>query len=70
MTGELRTWRDGKEGYPLPWCDALDAPYWVVNFQWCGSREGWRKWQAGKPMSEIIPEIDRLLPTAPDTPSR
>jgi hypothetical protein len=48
-------------GYPLPWCDMLDVPYWRINAFLCNFRAGWREWQAGLPMSRIIPEIDALL---------
>lgn len=51
-------------GYPLPWCELLDAPYWQVNLALCVARDGWSIWQSHKPMVEIIPEIDRLLATA------
>ncbi len=47
--------------YPLPWCDALNAPYWAINLWLCGKREGWREWQSGKPMSAVIPRIDELI---------
>lgn len=49
------------EGYPLPWCDALDAPYWAINMDFILGLSGWLDWQSGKPMSEIIPKIDELL---------
>lgn len=49
------------DGYPLPWCDALGMPYWQVNFQLCAQRPGWRDWQRGKDMQEIIPRIDQLI---------
>jgi len=49
------------EAYPLPWCDALDMPYWQLNLMMVGRRPGWGAWQAHKPMAEIIPEIDRML---------
>jgi hypothetical protein len=48
--------------YPLPWCEWLDCPYWKINLALCFARPAWRKWQSGKPMAEIIPEIDRLRP--------
>ena len=57
----------GPAGYPLPWCDALDTPYWQVNMFLCNFRAGWREWQGGLPMSKIIPEIDKLLSPLPDT---
>lgn len=50
------------EGYPLPWCDAIDLPYWKVSYFLCHTREGWREWQTGKRMAEIIPHIDALIP--------
>lgn len=46
--------------YSLPWCDWADKPYWCVNIHLIFARPGWREWQSGKPMAEIIPEIDRL----------
>lgn len=49
------------QGYPLPWCDALDAPYWRANLLLGATRPGWTEWQARKDMREIIPEIDRVL---------
>lgn len=48
-------------GYPLPWCEQLDLPYWKVNMMLCGTVDGWRSWQAHKPMAEIIPKIDEKL---------
>ena len=54
------------EGYPLPWCDALDMAYWQVNYTLCGEPV-WREWQAGKRMVEIIPAIDARLAQALDT---
>ena len=54
------------EGYPLPWCDALDMAYWQVNYTLCGEPD-WREWQAGKRMVEIIPAIDARLAQALDT---
>lgn len=54
------------ERYPLPWCDALDSPYWQVNVMLCGSRPDWREWQAQKDMREIIPAIDKILTKATD----
>lgn len=53
--------------YPLPWCDALDAPYWKINAQLCLHRTGWRALQSGKPMSEIIPLIDALIASEPSS---
>ena len=47
--------------YPLPWCKALDAPYWSINLYLILNIEGWREWQTGKPMDSIIPEIDRIV---------
>lgn len=52
------------EGYPLPWCEALDAPYWQLNLRLIALRPGWSDWQKSRPMSEIIPEIDVLIETA------
>jgi len=49
------------EGYPLPWCDELDRPYWQINVLLCLTRPGWREWQGKRPMAEIIPDIDNLL---------
>lgn len=49
------------EGYPLPWCEDLDRPFWWVNLWLCATRSGWRQWQRGKDMREIIPEIDGLV---------
>ena len=49
------------ENYPLPWCDKLDMAYWQVNLALCLSKKGWRDKQAYKPMSEIIPWIDKEL---------
>lgn len=57
----MRTWRDGREGYPLPWCDEFDVPYWVANIDLIRSREGWAEWQSRRSMNEIIPEIDLLI---------
>lgn len=54
-------------GYPLPWCDALDTPYWWINFVLCSAREGWAKWQSKLSMAEIIPEIDKLIISAPSS---
>jgi len=48
-------------GYPLPWCEKLDLPYYQINLQLCFSVPGWGERQAYKPMSEIIPWIDELL---------
>ena len=47
--------------YPLPWCDAFDAPYWEINFSLCLTRPGWSRWQSGRPMSGVIRRIDRLV---------
>jgi hypothetical protein len=49
------------EGYPLPWCERLDIPYWQINVTMCAHAQGWREWQSGRGMTEIIPEIDRRL---------
>ena len=49
------------EGYPLPWCSACDAPYWQVNFLLTSINREWREWQGGKSMSEIIPEINKVV---------
>jgi hypothetical protein len=49
------------EGYPLPWCDALDGAYWQVNMHLVMEKPGWREWQAQRPMHEIIPAIDELI---------
>jgi hypothetical protein len=49
-----------KSDYPLPWCEALDMPYWKINLVFCYS-ENWLEYQKGKAMSEIIPEIDRII---------
>lgn len=49
------------EGYPLPWCEALDIAYWQINMTLCLRFKRWSKWQAGKPMAEIIPVLDRLI---------
>lgn len=58
-------------GYPLPWCERLDMPYFRVNMLLIFSRQGWSEWQARKSMAEIIPVIDDLLgalnATAPTT---
>jgi hypothetical protein len=51
--------------YPLPWCEALDMPYDKINLHLCFNREGWREKQAGKPMSVIIPWIDKLIEEDP-----
>ena len=49
------------DNYPLPWCDKLDTPYWKINIQWCILDKDWADKQAYKPMSEIIPWIDKKL---------
>lgn len=49
------------EGYPLPWNDAMDLPYWQINAILCFGREGWREWQGPRTMREIIPEIDAII---------
>ena len=46
---------------PLPWCDALDMTYCRANLALCATRPGWREWQTGRAMGEIIPMIDRLV---------
>lgn len=48
-------------GYPLPWCDFFDAPYWQVSVVIVAIIPEWGKWTRGKPMSEIIAEIDRMI---------
>lgn len=51
--------------YPLPWCDRLDVAYWQINFHGSaatyGLERGWCRWQAHRPMSQIIPVLDWLL---------
>lgn len=54
-------WTAKRDGYPLPWCDAAGLPYWLLNIRLCALRGYWARWQSGKPMSQIIPRIDRLL---------
>lgn len=48
-------------GYPLPWCDALDVPYYKINLALCLQLKGWKEKQRHRPMSEIIPWIDELI---------
>lgn len=47
--------------YPLPWCEALDVPYYKINLELCFLSKEWREWQSGKPMAEIIPAIDARI---------
>lgn len=49
------------DGYPLPWCEAVDMPYWAINSMLIDRKCGWAEFQANRPMAEIIPEIDKLL---------
>ncbi|HEX8418965.1 MAG TPA: hypothetical protein VF638_03020 [Sphingomonas sp.] len=51
----------GADGYPLPWCDELDAPYWQINIGLNINRRGWGEEHAGHSMAEIIPSIDALI---------
>ncbi|WP_439375345.1 hypothetical protein [Bradyrhizobium sp. DASA03120] len=44
--------------FPLPWCDALDCPYYAINLLLCYFEPGWIEKQSHKPMSVIIP-LDR-----------
>lgn len=48
------------DGYPLPWCDKLDMPYYAVNLLLCNKKE-WRECQAYKRMDVIIPWIDKWI---------
>lgn len=48
-------------GYPLPWCAALDRPWWRVNSDLIGVLPGWREWQAPRPMAVVIPVMRWLL---------
>ncbi len=48
-------------GYPLPWCDVLDAPYWQINIQLCSLSADWKSFQRGRAMADVIPVIDRLI---------
>lgn len=52
------------EGYPLPWCERLDKPYFKINFMLCMTREGWWEYQKGIPMYRLIPEIDQIIEEA------
>ena len=49
------------KGYPLPWCDKLDMPYWKVNIFLICKYKDWSFFQKNKSMREIIPVIDWLL---------
>lgn len=44
-------------GYPLPWCDALNRPWWEINRERCHADRVWRDWQAPRPMTAIIPVL-------------
>ncbi len=63
------------EGYPLPWCEALDGAYWQVNMHLVMEKPGWREWQAQSPMSEVASAIDKLIaagelrPLTPENPN-
>lgn len=65
------------DGYPLPWCDFADKPYYSINLYLCLTNPEWRKRQAYIPMATVIPWIDELiekgelefLKNAPPTPS-
>lgn len=49
------------EGYPLPWHDELDTPYWKLNARLCLISAAWRDFQKNKNMNELIPHIDDAL---------
>jgi hypothetical protein len=49
------------ENYPLPWCEALDCPYWQINLILSATNPAHGKWQAHRPMSEIVPKIDEMI---------
>lgn len=53
------------DGYPLPWCEALDLPYWQINWAMRLLRPEWAEAQTGREMAQIIPEIDALIASAP-----
>lgn len=51
------------EGYPLPWNDEWDEPYWKINIYCCTLIPGYSEWQKGMKMDEIIPYIDFAYPS-------
>lgn len=55
------------DGYPLPWCEKADLPYWKINLWMCFIFPEWREYQARLPMSEIIPIIDNILEKSPSS---
>ncbi|MCT8002972.1 hypothetical protein NZL82_13915 [Sphingomonas sanguinis] len=48
------------EGYPLPWCDEVDAPYWHLNLLFCSNRD-WARWQRDRSVGEVIPVLRWVL---------
>lgn len=52
-------------GYPLPWHDVLDVPYYQVNSVFGVFVRGWSSYQAKRGMQELIPAIDRMLDRFP-----
>lgn len=48
-------------GYPLPWCEAVDRPYWQINLYLCCRLPKWAARQSKLAMADIIPVIDRDL---------
>jgi hypothetical protein len=49
------------KGYPLPWCDLTDRPYWRENLNLFLTEEGWWEYQRNRDMGELIPMIYNIL---------
>lgn len=47
--------------YPLPIEPISGVAYWQLNIMLCREVPGWMSFQAEKPMTEVIPVIDRIV---------
>lgn len=46
--------------YPLP-LTSQGVAYWQVNLALCSTVPGWREWQTGREMAQIIPTIEARI---------
>lgn len=49
------------KNYPLPVCEELNAPYWLINLQLCGISKDYRHFQSEKSMDTLISIIRWLF---------
>jgi hypothetical protein len=62
------------DGYPLPWNEQLDMPWWKINYGLCIYKPGWAEFQKGMSMAEIIRYLTEEAPStvselfSPDIP--